>query len=66
MRAVRIISHCNHCLYEDSHIILSKESDSMHPTCPKCKIDMIIDRMNLIYDDIDGNRIEECVYDSRR
>ena len=66
MRVVRIISHCTHCLYEDNHIILSNESDSMYPICPKCKIDMTIDRMNLIYDDIDGNRIEECVYDSKR
>ena len=66
MRVLRIISHCNNCLHEDTHTILSNESDSMYQKCPKCKIDMTIDKMNLIYDDIDGNRIEECVYNSKR
>lgn len=62
MRAVRIFAHCQKCHNDETYIILSNETDSMYRQCSNCKITMLIDQINLIYNEDNGDKVEEMVF----
>lgn len=67
MRALRVIVHCQRCGKEDTYTLVGNEdSENLHHKCTKCRIPMTIDRMNLIYEDNEGNRVEECVVNTEK
>ena len=66
MRSVRIIAHCPRCGKEEVYVIHANDTDSMYQKCTKCNVFFTIDQMNLLYEDNDGNKVEEMIFNSEK
>ena len=61
LQAIRVFATCEECGQSESYLILNDETESMYRTCNKCGKIRSIDKINHIYEDRDGNKVEESV-----
>lgn len=66
MRSARIISHCQRCGKENTYVIQANETNHLYQICRKCRIYMTIDKINLMYEDANGDKIEENVFNAEK
>lgn len=61
MQAIRVFATCDTCNHSESYIVLDHEPECMYKKCYKCRTIMSIDKINHIYTDREGNRVEESI-----
>ena len=66
MKSVRIIAHCQRCGKGDVYIIHANDTDSMYQKCTKCGIFFTIDQINLLYEDANGDKVEENIFNAEK